>query len=114
MCIRDRFVKVEDDKIVKVGTTAAVAGFDAETITFESTVGEYNITDDTKIIYVDSDPDVVEGAEGGEIKTATDHNVSGKKENNVVYVVDPDDTNGSDGWDLVAIFVDVNNEITAK
>lgn len=108
---KGQFVKIENDAIDVVGIAAAVSGFDAETIHFVDKAGEYNITDDTKIIYVDTDQDIVAGAEGGEIQTATDHNTPGKKENNVVYVVDTADKNPDDGLDLVAIFVDVNNQV---
>ena len=105
------FVKIENDGINVVGVAGAISGFDAETVSFYNVTGEYNITDDTQIIYVDSDKDVVEGVGGGELSEATDHNIKDKYENNVVYVVDTADKNPADGTDLVALFVDINNEI---
>ena len=63
------------------------------------------------MIYVASDTKNPAGAEGGSIQTATDHNNAGQYEYNVVYVVDTDDKDSSNGTDLLAIFVDVNNEI---
>ena len=51
------------------------------------------------------------GEEGGSIRVATDHNTTDTYEYNVVYVVDTDDTDHDDGTDLIALFVDVNNEL---
>ena len=109
------YVKIDGDDITVYTTYAAVSAYDAgdNTVTFYGVAGEYNITDDTKVIYVASDAKNPAGAEGGSIQTATDHNHVGQYEYNVVYVVDTDD-DAKDGTDLLAIFVDVNNEIAGE
>ncbi|WP_243114421.1 S-layer homology domain-containing protein [Agathobaculum sp. Marseille-P7918] len=101
------FIKVVDDEITVLDTQSAVKAYDGETVTFYGNNGEYNITDDTKIIYVNTED--VEGVEGGSIRVATDHNVEGSYEKNAVYVADTQNNDGT--YDLLAIFIDVNNEL---
>ena len=101
------FIKVEDDKITVLNTQSAVEAYDGETITFIGNDGEYNITDDTQVIYVNTED--TEGAEGGSIRVATDHNTENKFELNAVYV--PDTKNSDGTYDLLALFIDVNNEL---
>ena len=101
------FIKVEDDKITVLNTQSAVEAYDGETITFIGNDGEYNITDDTQVIYVNTED--TEGAEGGSIRVATDHNTEDKFELNAVYV--PDTKNSDGTYDLLALFIDVNNEL---
>ena len=101
------FIKVEDDKITVLNTQSAVEAYDGETITFIGNDGEYNITDDTQVIYVNTED--TEGAEGGSIRVATDHNTEDEFELNAVYV--PDTKNSDGTYDLLALFIDVNNEL---
>ena len=63
-----------------------------------------NITKDTKIVYVDTDKKT--GAEGGEIALAQETAVSGAYVMNVVALTDSDD--------VLALFVDVNNNLAAN
>lgn len=102
------FIKVVDDKITVIAATqeAAVLAYDGEYISFRGVDGEFKITDDTKIIYVNTDK--VAGAEGGSIIEATDHNTKDNYENNVVYVAD---TAAGKTDELLALFVDINNEL---
>lgn len=101
------FIKVEDDKITVLNTQSAVEAYDGETITFIGNDGEYNITDDTQVIYVNTED--TEGAEGGSIRVATDHNTENEFELNAVYVPDTENSDGT--YDLLALFIDVNNEL---
>ena len=101
------FIKVEDDKITVLNTQSAVEAYDGETITFIGNDGEYNITDDTQVIYVNTED--TEGAEGGSIRVATDHNKENEFELNAVYVPDTENSDGT--YDLLALFIDVNNEL---
>lgn len=66
-----------------------------------NTAGEAEITDDSVIIYVDSDD--ITGVESGSIKIATDVTGDNEKENNVFVLV----KNG----EVVVMFVDVNNHM---
>ena len=96
--------------MTEINDKGAIKAYDGETITFRDSAfaGEYKITDDTQIIYVDTDTRNPEGAEGGRIRVATDHNTKGTYEKNVAFVAE-DNNDGT--YDLVALFVDVNNEL---
>ena len=113
--VKGSFVKIDGDDLYMlsqipaedgVAYAGAVDGADAESFVIDN--NEYKITDDTQVIYVDTD--AVEGVEGGSIVEATDQNTQGKYENNVYFIVDPD----SDENELLVVFVDVNNELVIK
>ena len=113
--VKGSFVKVDGDDLYLlsaipaddgVAYAGAVDGADAESFVIDG--NEYKITDDTQVIYVDTD--AVEGVEGGSIVEATDHNEAGVYEKNVYFIVDPD----SDDNELLVVFVDVNNELVIK
>ena len=107
---KNDFIKVDGDTVTEINDKGAIKAYDGETITFRDSAfaGEYKITDDTQIIYVDTDTRNPEGAEGGRIRVATDHNTKGTYEKNVAFVAE-DNNDGT--YDLVALFVDVNNEL---
>lgn len=116
--VKGTFVKIDGDDIIKLvdktndAYLGAVAGTDGESFTVRNGNGdEYKIVDDTQVIYVDTD--AIEGAEGGSIREATNHNDSSVYENNVFFVVDKNSKDGNT-YELVAVFVDVNNELVTK
>lgn len=98
----------EVDNVAVTGTDDAIVAYDGTNIGFKSNNSvEYVITEDTVIVYVDSDK--VVGYEGGKIALAQ------KLENtnhyaNVYFTQDDADTDLTDGQDLLALFVDVNNK----
>ena len=116
--VKGTFVKIDGDDIIKLvdktndAYLGAVEGTDGESFTVRNGNGdEYKIVDDTQVIYVDTD--AIEGAEGGSIREATNHNDSSVYENNVFFVVDKNSKDGNT-YELVAVFVDVNNELVTK
>ncbi|MFQ7242849.1 S-layer homology domain-containing protein [Agathobaculum sp.] len=116
--VKGTFVKIDGDDIIKLvdktndAYLGAVEGTDGESFTVRNGNGdEYKIVDDTQVIYVDTD--AIEGAEGGSIREATNHNDSSVYENNVFFVVDKNSKDGNT-FELVAVFVDVNNELVTK
>ena len=106
------FIKVDEGEIDVLTGKAAVKAFDDQYITFYNVVDdkgvlvEFEITADTKVIYVNTK--TVAGAEGGAIAEATDHNVDGTYEANVVYL------EGDTAGELAVLFVDVNNELDGE
>ena len=113
--VKGSFVKADGDDLYKldaipakdgVAYAGAVDGADDESFVIDN--NEYKITEDTQVIYVDTD--AVEGVGGGSIVEATDHNTSGDYENNVYFIVDPDSTDN----ELLVVFVDVQNELVIK
>ena len=116
------FVKVDGDDInlLVAGTdyayTGAVAGTDGESFTIYNSLDadavagttEYNITSDTKVIYVDTDAKA--GEEGGALDEANEPDEGEQYIPNVFFVTEKS-ANDDGSYDLVALFVDVNNEL---
>ena len=99
------YTKLADNKVEnvdKVGTAGAVTGYDGTYVAFSGVPGEYEIDEDTVVIYIDSAK--VAGVEGGKIALATETNVADVYDNNVYYIL-------KDATTVKVLFVDVNNEL---
>ena len=105
-------VKVAENGSFKL-TTAAVDGIDGNTFTVKTTSGQdvvtttYIITDDTTVLYVDSED--VSGIEKGSLQTAADNTTTGGKTPNIKFVIDEKDGD-SDNYKLDLLVIEVNNE----
>ena len=105
-------VKVAENGSFKL-TTAAVDGIDGNTFTVKTTSGQnvvtttYIITDDTTVLYVDSED--VSGIEKGSLQTAADDTTTGGKTPNIKFVIDEKDGD-SDNYKLDLLVIEVNNE----
>ena len=106
-------VKVAENGSFKL-TTAAVDGIDGNTFTVKTTnasdeevVTTYIITDDTTVLYVDSED--VSGIEKGSLQTAADNTTTGGKTPNIKFVIDEKDGD-SDNYKLDLLVIEVNNE----
>ena len=83
------------------GDTALTLDYDALAST---PAGNRNLTDDTVVIYVDTDKKT--GAEGGELTLAQESAISGAYVKNVMAAYD--------STDVLVIFVDVNNNLASN
>ena len=90
----------------KALTDAAVKGIDGKTFTiYDDADNTYIITDDTTILYVDSEE--VEGVETGSLQTAAEDS-SNNGINNIKYIVDEAD--GDNAFKLDLLVIEINNE----
>ena len=105
-------VKVAENGSFKL-TTAAVDGIDGNTFTVKTTSGQdvvtttYIITDDTTVLYVDSED--VSGIEKGSLQTAANDGSTVNKIPNIKFVIDEKDGD-SDNYKLDLLVIEVNNE----
>ena len=97
----------EVENVAETGNEGAINAFDGTTLTVKGNPQEYVITEDTVVIYVDSDEIV--GYEGGKIALAQKLE-NGNLYANVYFTQDDTDTTLTDGQDLLGLFVDVNTK----
>jgi len=99
------YTKLEGNEVEStavIGQQTAVTAWDNTNITFDGFAGEYEVDEDTVVIYIDSKN--VKGVEGGEIVIAGTQDGGAYIEN--VYAV----TNDVAGT-VTVLFVDVNNDM---
>ena len=106
------FVKYENDKLTALPTTYSVLnGIAGDNVYFGIGATEFVVTDDTQIIYISAADKT--GVEGGSLQLAVDVDDDDVKDFNVLKGAKA--TQNSDGaYELLYIFVDVNNDIENK